>query len=190
MSDRAPVSPEIDALLQEDRAFPPPSRSAQARMSATRASTKRRRAIRRPSGPSFARELEWSTPWTQGARVEPAACQVVRRRQDQRQRQLPRSASAVSAAQQGRDHLGRRARRPPHADLLRPASRGLPVRQRPEVARRQARRSGRDLPAADPRAGDRDARLRPHRRGALGGVRRLLAPNRCAIASTTRRRGC
>ena len=39
-------------------------------------------------------------------------------------------------AQQGGAHLGRRAGRPPHADLLRSLSPGQPVRQRPEVARR------------------------------------------------------
>ena len=38
----------------------------------------------------------------------------------------------------------------------------------------QARRPGGDLPADDPRARGHDARLRPHRRRALGGLRRLL----------------
>ena len=44
---------------------------------------------------------------------------------------------------------------------------GQPVRQRAQVARREAGRSRRALPAADPGAGDRDARLRAHRRRAL-----------------------
>ena len=47
------------------------------------------------------------------------------------------------------------------------------VRQRAEVARRQAGRSRRALPAADPRAGDRDARLRAHRRRPQRRLRRL-----------------
>ena len=52
-------------------------------------------------------------------------------------------------------------------------------------ARRQGRRSRRHLPADDPRAGDRDARLRAHRRHALGHLRRLLRRPPSAIASTT-----
>ena len=42
-----------------------------------------------------------------------------------------------------------------------------------KLARRAARRPRRALPAADSRAGHGDARLRPHRRGAQRGVRRL-----------------
>ena len=41
-------------------------------------------------------------------------------------------------------------------------------------ARRRDRRPGRDLHADDPGAADRDARLRPDRRAAHGGLRRLL----------------
>ena len=108
-----------------------------------------------------------------GARVEAARREVVRRRQAQRQRQLRRPPRAQRAPQQGRDHLGRRARRPPHAHLLGSLSRGEPVRERAEGPRRQARRPRRDLPAADPRAGDRDARVRAHRRDPLRRVRRL-----------------
>ena len=45
------------------------------------------------------------------------------------------------------------------------------------------------LHADDPRDRLRDARVRAHRRGALGRVRRLLAPSRCATASSTRVQG-
>ena len=51
-------------------------------------------------------------------------------------------------------------------------------------------RPRRDLPAAHPRAGHRDAGLRAHRRRALAWSSAASAPSRCAIASTTRRRGC
>ena len=52
--------------------------------------------------------------------------------------------------------------------------RGQPGGQRPDRARHRRRRPGRHLPADDPRGGGRDAGLRPDRRPALGGVRRLL----------------
>ena len=51
----------------------------------------------------------------------------------------------------------------------------LQVRQRPEDAGRQERRPRHHLHADDPRGGLRDARLRAHRRGSLGDLRRLLA---------------
>ena len=55
-------------------------------------------------------------------------------------------------------------------DLYRQVER---VRQRAQVARREDGRSRRALHAADSRAGDRDARVRAHRRGAQRGLRRL-----------------
>jgi acetyl-CoA synthetase len=63
MSDRPPVSPEIDALLKEDRAFPPPeSFTAQAHVRDERIYEE---AARDPERfwETFARELEWSAPW-------------------------------------------------------------------------------------------------------------------------------
>ena len=72
--------------------------------------------------------LEWIAPWEQGARLEAAAREVVRRRQAQRVGQLPRPAHPHAAPQQGRAHLGGRAGRPPHADVLGPLRRGQSVR--------------------------------------------------------------
>ncbi len=108
------------------------------------------------------------------ARLEAAARAVVRRRQAQRVGQLRRPPHPHRAAQQGRADLRGRARRPPHAHLLGPLRRRQSVRQRAPLARREEGRPRRDLPADDPRSGDRDARLRAHRRDPLGGVRRLL----------------
>ena len=71
--------------------------------------------------------------------------------------------------------LRRRARRPPDDHLPRTARRRLPLRQRLAQARHQERRSRRDLHADDSGTSGRDARLRAHRRGALGDLRRLLA---------------
>ena len=63
MSDRPPVSPEIDALLKENRTFPPPAEfRAQANVSDARVYEE---AARDPEAfwERFARELEWSAPW-------------------------------------------------------------------------------------------------------------------------------
>jgi acetyl-CoA synthetase len=65
MSDRPAIPPEILALLTEDRAFPPPDAfRAQANV---RDVGVYEQAARDPEGfwANFARELEWSTPWTQ-----------------------------------------------------------------------------------------------------------------------------
>ena len=61
---RRAISPEIDALLQEDRAFPPPeSFRTQANV---RDASVYEQAARDPEGfwENFARELEWSEPWS------------------------------------------------------------------------------------------------------------------------------
>ncbi len=65
MSDpKRDVSPEIDALLQEDRAFPPPAHfAAEANV---RDASVYGRAAADPEAfwAGFARELEWARPWT------------------------------------------------------------------------------------------------------------------------------
>ena len=65
MSDRPHVSPEIDALLKEERAFPP---SAEFRAAAhVNDPAVYQRAANDPEGfwAEFAAELEWSAPWKQ-----------------------------------------------------------------------------------------------------------------------------
>jgi acetyl-CoA synthetase len=64
MSDRPPVSPEIDALLREDRAFPPAD--AFRDQANVRDAGVYERAARDPEGfwEGFASELEWSKPWS------------------------------------------------------------------------------------------------------------------------------
>ena len=74
---------------------------------------------------------------------------------------------------QGGVPLGGRARRHPHHHLRRPPPRGAALRQRAEGPRRRQGRPRLHLHADDPRAPGRDAGLRPHRRAALGRVRRL-----------------
>src|SRR5829696_4278909 len=65
MSDRQHVSPEIDALLKEDRAFTPSAEFRDAALVTDPGIYER--AGRDPEAfwADFARELEWSEPWTQ-----------------------------------------------------------------------------------------------------------------------------
>ena len=134
-----PVSPEIEALLKEDRSFAPSDEfRSRALVNDPAIYAQRREGSRSVLG-GLRERARVDQAVVEGARVEPAGCEVVRRRQAQRQRQLPRSPRAHRAPQQGGVHLGRRARRSPHADLFRSLSPGLPVRERPEVARREAR---------------------------------------------------
>jgi len=127
----------------------------------------------------LAGQLDWFTPVAQRPRLEAALRQVVRRRHHQSLAQLRRPAPDLVAPQQGRHHLRRGARRQPHAHVPRPPPRGLSLRQRPQAFRRDQGRSRRPLPAHDPRAGHRHARLRPHRRDPqrhLRWVQRRRAP--------------
>ena len=75
----------------------------------------------------------------QNARMEFPACEVVRRRHDQRRVQLPRSPSRHAAPQQGRADLGRRAGRLARADLPDARRRSGPMRQRAQEPRREGR---------------------------------------------------
>ena len=104
----------------------------------------------------------------------PPVREVVPRRRAQRRLQLRRPTRRARPRQQGRLPLDRRAGRHPHDHLRRPPARGAEGGQRARRARHPDRRPGRDLHADDPRAADRDARLRPDRRAAHGRLRRLL----------------
>ena len=81
-------------------------------------------------------KLHWAKPLEQGPRLAAAVREVVRRRQDQRLRQLPRPPPATARGEQGGDHLGGRAGRHARAHLPGAAPRGLPLRQRAQEARR------------------------------------------------------
>ncbi len=164
---------EIDALLTEDRRFPP---SAAFRAAANISDPEvYARAARDPEAfwAGFARELEWMRPWDSVLKWDPPNARWFDGGHAQRERQLPRSARPRRAPQQGRHHLGRRARRPADADVLGLVPAGQRLRQRPQVARREARRSRGALSAAHPRAGHLDARVRANRRGPQRRLRRL-----------------
>jgi hypothetical protein len=122
-----------------------------------------------------------------GHDVDPAVGDVVRGGNAERLLQLPGPPRRGRRGRQGRLPLGGRARRGAHDHLQGAARRGLPIRERPEVARCREGRSRGDLPRHGARAPRRDARLRPDRRAPLGRLRRLLrgVPPR----SDQRRRG-
>ena len=111
--------------------------------------------------------------------VESASRALVRRRQDQRERELCRSARARRAPQQGGDHLGGGAGRPTHAHLLGSVPPGEHVRERAQVARGQARRPRRALSPAGSGARDCDARVRTHRCRPQRRLRRI----QCGVAA-------
>ena len=121
------------------------------------------------------------------AAVGPAVRPLVRRRRAQHHLQLRRPPRRERAGGQGRVSLDRRAGRRPRDHLRGPPSRGPEGRQRSAPAGHRQGRPGRDLHAHDPRAAHRDARLRPHRRPAHRGVRRLLSRGPCR--PDQRRRG-
>ena len=108
-------------------------------------------------------------------RLQPALLQVVRRRQAERLRQLPRPPRRGRATASGSPSTGaaRRAR-----SATSPTPSCSPTIQRFANAlarpRRREGRRRRDLPADDPRGRGRDARLRPDRRRPQRRLRRLL----------------
>ena len=125
--------------------------------------------------------LDWQPPhakWFVGGTAE-------------RQRQLPRPPRPRAAPQQGRDHLGRRARRSPDADLLRSAI--ARCRRSPTCSSRSASKKGDRvaiyMPLV-PELADRDARLRAHRRRPQRRVRRLQRRVAARSHQRRRRRAC
>ena len=183
----ASAQAEIENWLQEARTFPPdPAFTAQA--NATADLYLEAETDFEAFWAKLARErISWSQRLRHHARVGPAVRPLVRRRRAQRLVQLRRPARRERPRQQGRLPLDRRARRHPDDHLRGPPSRGPEGRQRPAPARRRQRRPRRDLHADDPRAADRDARLRPDRRAAHRRLRRLLG--RGAVRPDQRRRG-
>ncbi len=134
---------DIESILREDRKFPPSAEFAQ------QAAVKRldeyemlyRRAEQDPEGfwGECARELAWFKPFDSGAGVAVPVCQMVPRRRTQRLLQLPRSPSHRPAPQQGRAHLGGRARRFARAHLPDAGDggrRAAPMRSRASASRK------------------------------------------------------
>ena len=99
---------------------------------------------------------------------------VVSRRARQRLLQRPRPPCGSRTRRAGGDLLRQSGDRNEADDFVSRASRrDGGARRRPAGPRRRRGRSRADLHADDPRGDRRHARLRPHRRGSFGGVRRL-----------------
>ncbi len=118
--------------------------------------------------------VSWFTPWETLYTWEAAVREVVPRRDAQRDVQLRRPPRRGRAGRSCRLPLGGGARGYADAHLRGAPARGRPLRERPPRARRREGHPGRDLHGHGPGAGDRDARLRPDRRAAHRGVRRVL----------------
>ena len=108
-------------------------------------------------------------------------------------RQMVPGGQAQRLGQLSRPTRARRQERPRGADLGGRAAWSRAAHHVRRAACRRQQRSGcaprrprRDLPAHGPRSRGRDARVRAHRRGAHGGVRRLL--RRVAAGPDQRRR--
>ena len=120
--------------------------------------------------------LDWVEEPSQGPRrLQPALLRVVRRRQAQRLRELPRPARRGGARRPRRLPLARGGGGGARRHLRRASRRRSALRQRPARLRDREGRRGRDLPADDPRGRRRDAGLRPDRRPPQRRLRRLLA---------------
>ena len=107
---------QIDTVMQEKRLFPPPKEfAAKARIkSLDEYQQLWDEAAADP--PKFwadlaREELHWFEPFDEAARVERAVRRVVRRRQDERLVQLPRSQSGGRPGRPHGDSVGRRAGR-------------------------------------------------------------------------------
>ena len=173
------MSANIESVLNETRVFPPSAAFVkQANVSGMAAYQALCDEAERDFEGFWARLARENLLWHEAVhedarRVERAVLQVVPRRRAERLLQLPRPAPE-DAARQGRDHLRGRRRQGDEGHLQGALSPRLPVRQRPQVARRQDGRPRARLHADVDRGGGGDAGLRAHRRDALGGVRRLL----------------
>ena len=177
MTDPA-SQPTLDNLLSEDA--PVPAERASSRLRRTRTAElyawakADRLELLGASRPGrccagtrpFTEVLDWS-----GAPVArwfaDGTAQRVRQRRRPPRRGRPRRSGRAAVRGRARRH----PRRSPTPSSSARSSRAANALAR---ARRDHRRPGRDLPADDPRGRHRDARLRAHRRRALGRVRRLL----------------
>ena len=149
-----------------------------------RASTRTGTAARSPTptafGPSTASAFDWIKPFHKvkntsfgtGQRLD----QMVRGRHHSTSPTI--ASTGISRSAPIRRRSSGRATIPRNREqdhLSRTARRGLPLRQCSAQPQCQEGRHRHDLHADDPGSGLCDSRLRPHRRGAFGRVRRLLA---------------
>jgi hypothetical protein len=167
-------SDTIEALLHERRRFvPPPEFAAQANAQPGIHEEAERDYL--AFWKSWADKLEWIAPYGDVLEWnEPFAKWFAGGKLNASVNALDRHVTRAGKARAS-PLLRRRARRPAEITYARAAARGVPLRERSACARHQERRPRRDLHADDSGVAGRDARLRAHRRGALGDLRRLRA---------------
>ena len=132
-------STPIEALLKERRKFPPPKAFTKA-AHANRLSVYTD-AAKNPNKfwEGWAKQLRWFKPWKKTLEWKaPYAKWFIGGKLNVSDNCLDRHID-TPAPHQGGDHLGRRARRHAHADLLGPLPRGQPLRRRAQAARRRRR---------------------------------------------------
>ena len=157
------------------RAEPGVRGSARACNRAPSTTSSTERASSRPTRSGSARRQSWCfASRGPAARVGAAAREVVRRRDAQRHRELPRPAPddgrrATRPRSSGRASRARRARSRTSSST----ARSVAVRGGAARARRREGRPRRDLHGHGARGRRRDARVRAHRRDAHGRLRRL-----------------
>ena len=188
----SPASSNITSVLKETRVFPPPAEFAARPTSRAWPSTSSSGSAAKDDPEGFwaeqAESLHWFKPWDKVLDWnEPHAKWFVGGKLNACV-QLPRPPPATGRARTRPPSSGKASRATRRVlTLSGPAPRGLQVRQRAQGAGRQAGRPRHDLHADGPRAGDRHARLRPHRRDALASSSAASAPRRSPTASTTPR---
>ena len=168
------MSETLENLLQETRQFPPPAELAAA-ANVTADAYDEAAADRLAFWEKQARRLNWAKPWDQVLDWSnpPFAKWFVGGELNIAYNCLDRHVEAGRGDKVAIHWEGEPGdtRTLTYADLH---TADLPGGQRADRARRRRRRPGRDLPADDPRGGGRDAGLRPDRRDAQRGLRRLL----------------
>ena len=128
----------FEALLQEDRTYPPPAEFAANANIADPSVYEEARRDPEAFWARFAGELDWFQPWDTVLDWSDAPFrQVVRGRQAQRRVQLHRPAPGRPAQEQGGHHLGGRAGRLAGVHLPRPVPGSVQVRQRFEEPGRE-----------------------------------------------------
>ena len=168
----------IDSVLKEDRVFPPPERIRGRRLRPQpRALRRALPALDRRSRGFWgerAAQLHWMQPWDQVLEWKPPFAKwFVGGKLNVSDNCLDRHLNGPRRNKAAIIWEGEPGDDAAIAHLPAAPSRGLPVRQRAQDARRQEGRPRRHLHADDPRGGDRDARLRADRRHAHRRLRRL-----------------
>ena len=186
MADATPG--QIDALLQEQRRFPPPAEfAAHADVNSPEIYA---RGAEDPEGfwadqaknldwfKPYDKVLEWNAPWAKwfvGGELNASYNCVDRHLSGPRRNK----AAIIWEGEPGDDRVLT------YHDLYREVNRFAAALQR---AWREEGRPRRHLHADDPGAADRHARLRPPRRAAQRRLRRIQPARVCATASTTAKR--